>query len=78
MTVSSDLPFAINLMTDRSVATREGEYLGTWGTDESDAFYQFTPDGCSEPLFEARYIGLLCEEIEKWQSARLPDIALDA
>ena len=77
MTVSADLPFAFNLMTDRSVVTREGEYLGTWGKDESDAFYQFTPDGSSEVLFEARYIGLLCEEIEQWQGAQLPDTASD-
>jgi hypothetical protein len=40
-----DLLYPINFLDDGSVVTRDGEYLGTWTTDESDAIYEFTPDG---------------------------------
>jgi hypothetical protein len=46
-----DLRFNINLLPDMSVVTPEGECIGTWDTDESDAFYQFTAEGAAEPLF---------------------------
>ena len=68
-----DLRFSINLLNDFSVLTREGEYLGTWGTDETDAFYEFTPDGDDQPLCSDRYVGLLCKTIEEWHRGKSGD-----
>jgi hypothetical protein len=64
----SELRFDINLLGDGSVVTRDGEYLGTWDTDETDALYEFTPDGASEPLFFDPFRGPLCQAIEEWRS----------
>lgn len=64
--------YEINLLEDRSVVTRDGEYLGTWDTDESDAFYEFTPDGGSEVLFANVFIHRLCESIKAWHAAGSP------
>lgn len=61
-----DLPYDINLLDNGSVVTGYGEYLGTWGTDESDALYQFTPDGGSRPLFTEPFIRFLCDKIKDW------------
>lgn len=65
----TELRFAINLLPDGSVVTRDGEYLGTWDTDETDAFYQFKPDGALEALFADPYRGPLCDRIERWHLA---------
>lgn len=64
------LRYRINLCDDKSVVTAEGEYLGTWDTDESNAFYQFTPDGSDEPLLGHPYRFVLCESIEPWHAAQ--------
>lgn len=72
MTDLLELRFAINLLPDGSVVTMEGEYLGTWDTDETDAFYLFTPVGASEPLFVDPYRWSLCEKIERWHAERQP------
>jgi len=67
----TDLPtlrYAVNLLPDESVVTMEGEYLGTWDTDETDALYQFTPDSESEPLFVDPYRQSLCNRIEQWNA----------
>jgi len=72
--------FMINLLRDedRSVVTADGEYLGTWGTDETDAIYQFTPDGASEPIFGDPFMGPLCKMIEAWHSeAEASDLPVD-
>ncbi len=58
--------YPINLLDDGTVVTRDGEYLGTWGADESDAIYEFTPDGSSEVLFANVFRGELCDTIRKW------------
>ena len=60
------LPYQINLLDDFSVVTRDGEYLGTWTTDESDAIYQFIPDGTTEVLLEGLFKGELCRLIREW------------
>ncbi|MBL9046917.1 MAG: hypothetical protein JNK34_06335 [Tabrizicola sp.] len=60
------LPYPINLLEDGHVVTKDGEYLGTWTTDESDAFYQFIPDGASEVLMESPFKGQLCRYIIEW------------
>lgn len=60
--------YKINLLEDGSVVTSDGEYLGTWQTDETDAFYEFTPDGESKPLFSHPFRGFLCKEIESWHT----------
>jgi hypothetical protein len=64
-------PFAINLLDDGTVITADGEYLGTWGTDESDAFYEFTPDGADAPLLIDPFVKFLCDKIEDWHNDRL-------
>lgn len=61
--------FRINLLEDGSVVTADGEYLGTWQTDESDAFYEFIPDGKSEPLFSDVFMGPFCKVIENWHNS---------
>lgn len=61
--------FKINLGDDGSVVTADGEYLGTWGTDESDAFYEFTPDGETAPLFSGVFMGEFCKAIEHWHNS---------
>ena len=58
--------YRINLLEDGSVVTRDGEYLGTWGTDETDAFYEFYPDGSSERMFLHPFVPFLCKMIEEW------------
>jgi hypothetical protein len=65
-----ELRFSINLLEDLTVVTRDGEYLGTWDTDESDAFYEFTPDGHEQYLLMDPYMGRLCEQIEEWLRTR--------
>ncbi len=60
------LKYQINLLSDWSVVTRDGEYLGTWTTDESDAIYQFIPDGSIEVLLEGMFVGELCQMIREW------------
>lgn len=64
------LRFAINLLPDLTVVTRDGEYIGTWNTDETDAFYEFTPDGGLKPLFSDPFLGPLCKRIEEWHSKK--------
>ena len=59
------LPLAINLCTDGTVVTRDGEILGVWTMDEN-AHPSFTPDGASDVLFFHPFIGLLCERILEW------------
>lgn len=65
-----ELRYEINLLGDYSVVTKDGEYLGTWGTDESDAFYEFTPEGADQYLLESPFRGDLCQKILKWHQAR--------
>lgn len=65
-----NLRWPINLLEDGSVVTQEGEYLGTWGTDESDAMYEFTPDGAAEPLLCNVFVKFLCDSILQWHSYR--------
>lgn len=60
------LPYPINLLRDGSVVTADGEYLGSWTTDEADAIYQFTPDGSAEVLIESVFRGKLCSFIREW------------
>lgn len=69
---SSYLRLPINLLDDSTVVTRDGEYLGTWGTDGSDAIYEFTPDGSSHPLLRNPFLGPLCEAILGWHSKNSP------
>jgi hypothetical protein len=69
MTVPT-LPYPINLLDDWSVVTHEGEYLGTWTTDESDAIYQFIPDGQDVVLIESVFKGMLCRFIREWHGGR--------
>lgn len=58
--------FIVNLLDDGSVVSADGEYLGTWDTDESDAIYQFTQDGAAEPLLFDPFFGLLCKQVACW------------
>ncbi|QRI63625.1 hypothetical protein JQ506_22975 [Shinella sp. PSBB067] len=62
------LQYRINLLGDGSVVTADGEYLGTWDTDETDAFYQFFPDGEAKPLFDEAFRGILCGKIHAWHT----------
>jgi hypothetical protein len=66
------LRYEINLLDDGSVVTRDGEYLGTWDTDDTDAFYEFTPDGSSEVMFANVFRHRLCESIIEWHAIGLP------
>lgn len=61
--------YKINLLDDGSVVTADGEFLGTWQTDESDAFYEFIPDGQSATLFSSVFRYSLCEAIENWHNS---------
>lgn len=65
MTVQK-MRWRVNLLDDGSVITQDGEYLGTWDTDESDAIFQFTPDGSDKPIFMDPFFGLLCKQINCW------------
>lgn len=55
----------INLLEDGSVVTRDGEFLGTWESDEND-HPMFTPDGASEPAISHPIVYRLCELIGEW------------
>jgi hypothetical protein len=63
------LRWNINLLDDGSVVTQQGEYLGTWDTDENDHPF-FTPDGESEVLLFDVFIPMLCDRIEAWHNAK--------
>lgn len=65
-----ELRYAINLETDGSVVHQDGEYLGTWRIDETDAFYLFTPDGAIEHLLMDVNIPALSRKIEDWYDSR--------
>lgn len=69
MTVPT-LKFPINLLSDGSVISKYGEYLGTWDTDETDAFYQFTPYGATDPIFSDSFKGSLCTSIHEWHASK--------
>lgn len=60
--------YPITLCDDHSVITEEGEYLGTWDTDESDAIFHFFPDGSTVPLLEDPFRWKLCKLIEAWHT----------
>ncbi len=60
------LRWKINLLEDGSVVTQDGEYLGTWQTDEND-HPCFTPDGETEALLFDVFIPSLCDRIEQWR-----------
>lgn len=62
------LKFRINLLDDGTVVTDDGEYLGTWDTDESDAFFRFFPDGATEHLLLDPFRCELCNRIEAWHT----------
>ncbi|MBY5590916.1 hypothetical protein HFO49_26095 [Rhizobium leguminosarum] len=68
--VPIDEPFRypINLCSDGSVVTRDGEFLGTWTMDEHE-HPSFTPEGASEPLLSHVLVGLLCLSIREWHEA---------
>ena len=66
------LKHRINLLRDRTVVTGDGEYLGTWDTDETDALYLFFPDGATEDLFCEPFMRNLCDRIDDWH-ARLQE-----
>lgn len=70
---SPTLRYRVNLLDDGSVVTDEGEYLGTWDTDETDAFFRFFPDGAAEHLFLDPNRWELCNRIEAWH-ANLPHV----
>lgn len=61
-----EMRYHINLMEDGSVITESGEYLGTWDINETDAIYQFTPDGADKPIFLHPFVPWLCDMIEEW------------
>ena len=63
-----DLPFEINFMFDGSslVITRDGEIIGSWDTDESDAIYQFTPNGAEAYLLQSPFMGELSKMVQQW------------
>lgn len=64
------MQYRINLLNDGSVVTKDGEYLGTWGTDDSDAIYEFTPDGETVPILQDVFMGRFCTAIEEWRVGR--------
>lgn len=63
--------FEINCLPDGAVMTKDGEYLGTWDADETDAIYEFTPDGANEPLLCDPFMGLLCRNIAEWHASEV-------
>ncbi|SDA39530.1 hypothetical protein [Sinorhizobium sp. NFACC03] len=65
---TAKLRYRINLLDDGSVVTGDGEYLGTWDTDETDALYRFSPDGAASPLLIHPFRKFLCEAIDTWNS----------
>ncbi|WP_159091717.1 hypothetical protein [Aminobacter sp. MSH1] len=60
------MKFIVNLLADGSVVSADGEYLGAWGTDETDAFYLFTPDGADDHILLHPFFGLLCKQVACW------------
>jgi hypothetical protein len=62
--------YSISLLSDGTVITCEGEYLGTWAIDETDAICVFTPDEASAPAIMATYIPGLCAKIEEYLAGR--------
>lgn len=66
------LRWKINLLEDGSVVTRDGEYVGTWESDEND-HPSFTPDGGSEAIFFDVFVGSLCQRIERWWLSGAPE-----
>lgn len=70
METNPQLRFEINLLADGSVVTQDGEYLGTWITDDTEAFYEFTPEGASKPTISSAFKGLLCKMIADWHNER--------
>lgn len=59
------LRWKINLLDDGYVVTQDGEFLGTWDSDEND-HPSFTPDGETEAIFFDVFVGSLCKKIEEW------------
>jgi len=66
--LSEPLRFKINLCTDGSVITKDGEYIGKWEMDENE-HPSFFPTGASKPLFYDAWVRMLCEKIREWHEA---------
>lgn len=66
--MTDELRYPINLLQSGDVVARDGEFLGTWATDDSDAIYQFTPDGESAPTMQHPFMAALCRQIAAWHS----------
>ena len=47
------------------VYTRHGEIIGNWFVDEND-FFDFIPEGETEPAVSDVFLGLFCQKIERW------------
>ncbi|WP_306133013.1 hypothetical protein [Roseivivax marinus] len=63
--IDGELPFRINLCTDGSVVTRDGDVIGTWQVD-ADGFPSFYPEGATEPLLFHPFMPVLCDDIAEW------------
>lgn len=66
------LRWNIKLLSDGSVVTHDGEYLGTWQCDEND-HPSFTPEGQTEPLLFDVFVQSLCDQIEEWRQSSFTD-----
>jgi len=70
--MTDEYKFPINFLDSGDVVTKVGEFIGTWDTDETDAFYEFTPNGASEPLFSDPFMGSLANSIQEWLDSGSP------
>jgi hypothetical protein len=69
------LRYKYNFLSDGSVVTRDGEYLGTWAGDP-EGHPMFYPDGTSGVcLFEIGF-PLLNDTIDEWLKLGKPDYLL--
>lgn len=64
------LKYDINCLPDGSVVTKDGEYLGQFSTDETDAIWEFTPDGENAPVIRHPSVNVFCAQILEWANAR--------
>ena len=64
--MANELPYEINFMFDGTseVKKKNGEVIGHWDTDSTDAIYEFTPLGEDKPTLSHPFMGVLVKLIQ--------------
>lgn len=58
--------YPVNLLSDSSVVTKDGAFIGSWSMDDSGGTYKFIPDGETEAVLRSAFKAELSRMIGEW------------